>query len=38
MLFQEPIDNKIKNIYNPESLTQIAREKIRLDDKQFEKN
>ena len=36
-LFQEPIENKIKNIYNPKSLKQIARDSIRLDDKQLKK-
>ena len=33
-LFQEPIEKKIKK-YNPYSLTQIARDNIRLDDKQL---
>ena len=36
-LFQEPIENKIKKIYNPISLKQIARDDIRLDDKQLNK-
>ena len=36
-LFEEPIENKIKNIYNPQSLNQIARNKIKLDDKQLNK-
>ena len=36
-LFQEPVENKIKKIYNPESLTQIARDNIRLDDMQLKK-
>ena len=36
-LFQEPIQNKIKNKYNPKSLTQIARDNIKLDDKQLNK-
>ena len=36
-LFQEPIENKIKNFYNPKSLTQIARDNIKLDDKQLNK-
>ena len=36
-LFQEPIENKIKKIYNPRSLKQIARDNIRLDDKQLNK-
>ena len=35
--FQEPIENKIKKIYNPKSLKQIARDKIRLDDKKLNK-
>ena len=34
-LFQEPVENKIKKIYNPKSLTKIARDNIRLDDKQL---
>ena len=34
-LFQEPIENKIKNIYNPKPLKQLARNNIRLDDKQL---
>ena len=32
-LFKEPIENKINKIYNPKSITQIARDNIRLDDK-----
>ena len=36
-LFKEPIENKIKKIYNPKSLKQIARNNIRLDDKQLNK-
>ena len=36
-LFQEPVENKIKKIYNPKPLKQIARYKIRLDDKQLNK-
>ena len=32
-LFKEPIENKI--IYNPKSLKQIARDNIKLDDKQL---
>ena len=36
-LFQEPFENKIKKIYNPKSLTQIARDNIKLDDKQLNK-
>ena len=34
-LFQEPVENKIKKIYNPISLKQLARNKIKLDDKQL---
>ena len=36
-LFQEPIENKIKKIYKPRSLKQLARDNIRLDDKQLSK-
>ena len=36
-LFREPIENKIKKIYNPKSLKQIARNNNRLDDKQLNK-
>ena len=36
-LFQEPIENKIKKIYNPKPLRQLARDNIRLDDKQLNK-
>ena len=36
-LFQEPFENKIKNIYKPKPLTQTARDNIRLDDKQLKK-
>ena len=36
-LFKEPIENKIKKIYNPKSLKQIARNNINLDDKQLNK-
>ena len=36
-LFQEPIENKLKKIYNPGSLKQLARDNIRLDDKQLNK-
>ena len=36
-LFQEPVENKIKKIYNPKSLKQLARNNIRLDDKQLKK-
>ena len=34
-LFHEPIENKIKKIYNPKSLKQIARDNNELDDKQL---
>ena len=36
-LFQEPI-KKIKKIYNPKQLKQIARENIKTDDKQLNKD
>ena len=36
-LFQEPIENKIKKIYNPKPLRQLARDNIKLDDKQINK-
>ena len=36
-LFQEPIENKINKIYNPKSLKQLARDNIRLDDRQLNK-
>ena len=36
-LFQEPFESKIEKIYNPKSLTQMARGKITLDDKQLNK-
>ena len=36
-LFREPIENKIKKIYNPKSLKEIARNNIILDDKQLNK-
>ena len=36
-LFQEPVENKINIIYNPKSLKQLARDNIRLDDKQLNK-
>ena len=34
-LFQEPIENKINKIYNPRTLKQLARDNIRLDDRQL---
>ena len=36
-LFQEPVENKIKKIYNPKPLRQLARDNIKLDDKQLNK-
>ena len=36
-LFEEPIENKIEKIYNPQSLKQLARTNIKLDDKQLNK-
>ena len=36
-LIQEPIENKINKIYNPQSLKQLARNNIKLDDKQLNK-
>ena len=36
-LFLEPVENKIKKIYNPKSLKQLARNNIKLDDKQLNK-
>ena len=36
-LFQEPVGKKINKIYNPKSLEQLARDNIRLDDKQLNK-
>ena len=34
-LFKEPIENKIRKIYNPKSFRQLARDNIRLDDRQL---
>ena len=34
-LLQEPFENKIRKIYNPKSLRQLARDNIRLDDRQL---
>ena len=31
-LFQEPVENKMKKRYNPESLKQLARDNIKLDE------
>ena len=36
-LFQEPIESKINKIYNPKSIKRTARENIKLDDKQINK-
>ena len=36
-LLKGPIDNKFKDIYNPKSLKQIARDNFKLDDKQLNK-
>ena len=36
-LFKEPIENRIKKIYNPVSLKKLARNKINLDDKPLNK-
>ena len=36
-LFQEPFEKKLKNLYKPKSLKQIARDNYRLDDKQIKK-
>ena len=34
-LFKETIENKIKKLYNPKPLRQLARDNIELDDKQL---
>ena len=36
-LFKEPVENKIEKICNPKSLKQLARNNIKLDDKQLNK-
>ena len=36
-LFQEPVENKIRKLYNPKSLKQIARNDIKLDDTHLNK-
>ena len=36
-LFQESVEHKIKKIYNPKSLKQLARNNIKLDNKQLNK-
>ena len=37
-LFQEPVEKKIKKLYNPKSLKQLARNFFKLDDKQLNKD
>ena len=37
-LFKGPVENKINKIYNPKSLKQLARNNIKLDDKQLNKD
>ena len=34
---KSPIKKKIQKVYNPKSLKQLAREKIKLDDREFAK-
>ena len=34
-LVQEPVENRIKNMYNPKQLKQLARDNFKLDDKQI---
>ena len=36
-LFQDPLESKNKRIFNPQTLQQIARDNIKLDDKQLNK-
>ena len=36
-LFREPVESKINKIYDPKSLKQLARNNIKLDDKQLNK-
>ena len=36
-LFEEPIENKIKETYKAKILQQLARKNMKLDDKQFKK-
>ena len=36
-LFQEPIENKFKKLYNPKPLGQTARDNMKLDDKELNK-
>ena len=35
-LFQEPVENKVNKLYNPKPLRQLARDIIRLDDRQLD--
>ena len=35
--FKEPIENNFKKLYNPKPLKQIAKDNIKLDDKQLNK-
>ena len=37
LFFKEPTENKVKKLYNPMSLTQLARDNTKLDDKQLNK-
>ena len=36
-LFEELIENKLWKLYNPKPLKQVARDKMKLDDKQLKK-
>ena len=36
-LFQEPVENKMKKMYNPKYLKQLAPNNIKLDNKQLNK-
>ena len=35
---QSPIENKLKKVYNPKTLKQIAREKVKMNDKELDKD
>ena len=37
-LFEEPIENKPRKVYNPKLIKQIARGNFKLDDKHSKKN
>ena len=37
LLFEEPIENNIKKTYNPKPFRQIAKDNIKLDDKDLAK-